>query len=545
MIDVKNASVRVMESDIHLDDLERLVHGIEHSHIIDLVKHSRYLQQKVFPGYRPDHLPREKVPGKLARYLQEHSESTGSVLSKWLLTNHHICELVKEEVHVETIEDDIVKILIRLDHIQKIRDKLLWALFLDERKEIQTALINGLHETLINETSPLMDRVERHRLKAALERTNQDMGQLKAERDLLRVQNEGMALLQADMQRLNETIDQLEMQHRSEISRRDKTLQEIKNERDIAQQELDIAQQEIGKLRIELESEQSRNTEIQRSMGNLRDSLDTAVAVSKSDNSGTAKQQLHEALQVLEEERKVSASLRQRETNLHLSIEKAERERNVAYEKRDEERARRDKLEALLERTERAKEALISQVRKVSLELKLVTNERDSAYKNLSQVEENANALVVENRKLEAGLQQTRAELNEMFQLLDEMEQKSKLSLEFSQIDDRWNKAVNAIVQHIALTLPSQESTNQALQANEKIKDWRSWQRLEESFIGPLLSSLPIKRDIVGAPDLHHLESAQKLLQLRWYLLELLKLNILENMLVESRALVEMKESNK
>src|SRR5437879_1943264 len=111
MINVKNASARAIQPDIDLDDLERLVNGIERSHIIDLVKHIKYLQQKVFPGYRPDHLPWERVPGKLARDLQEHPESMSLVLSKWLLTNHHICEQVREEVHVETIEDDIVKIL--------------------------------------------------------------------------------------------------------------------------------------------------------------------------------------------------------------------------------------------------------------------------------------------------------------------------------------------------------------------------------------------------------------------------------------------------
>src|SRR5207244_11944878 len=128
---------------------------------------------------------------------------------------------------------------------------------------------------------------------------------------------------------------------------------------------------------------------------------------------------LHEALQLLEDERKVSALLRQRETNLQLSVERAERERSIAYEKRDEERTRRDKLEALLERTERAKEALISQVRKISHELEQVKDDRATAYKNLSLGEENARALVVEKQKLEAELHQIKADLDEMAKLLE------------------------------------------------------------------------------------------------------------------------------
>ena len=272
MIDEKGESTKTVQLNIPLnaplDDLERLVRGIDPTYIIDLVKHSKHLQQKVFPGYRPDHLPWDRVPSKIAKDIQAHPEAMGSILNKWQLSNSHIYELVKQEVHIETIEEDVVKILMGLDQFEKKRDKVFWALLLDEREEIQSTLTNGLREALINEDSALLIKVERFRLKTELEKAKQDIINLKVVRDQLKARNQDIPSLQSDIQRLNETIKQLEAQHRSEISRRDKTLEEIKSERDKAEQELDIIQQEIGKLRTELESEQSRNVEIQRSMEN-------------------------------------------------------------------------------------------------------------------------------------------------------------------------------------------------------------------------------------------------------------------------------------
>src|SRR5439155_16212687 len=142
---------------------------------------------------------------------------------------------------------------------------------------------NGLHDALTNETSPLLEKVKRCRLEVELEKAKQDIVNLKTERDQLKLQAERVLVLQAEIQTQQKIGEQLEAQHRSEISRREKTLQELKSERD-------IAQQEIGRLQTELVSLQARNTDIQSSMDNLKNSLETIIAT-QMENSSSVKRQ--------------------------------------------------------------------------------------------------------------------------------------------------------------------------------------------------------------------------------------------------------------
>ena len=65
MSDEQRAEDTIRE--ISEEDLTTLIAGIDHSRIVDLVKHSSHLQQHVFRGFRPTRLPWEQVPGRLAR----------------------------------------------------------------------------------------------------------------------------------------------------------------------------------------------------------------------------------------------------------------------------------------------------------------------------------------------------------------------------------------------------------------------------------------------------------------------------------------------
>ena len=78
--------------------------------------------------------------------------------------------------------------------------------------------------------------------------------------------------------------------------------------------------------------------------------------------------------------------------------------------------------------------------------------------------------------------------------------------------------------------------TNSRDQAEEeeKWRDWQIWQRLEERFILPLLSL----QEISTIDNWHGAEQIQKLLTLRWYLLEWLKMSILEALRANNRIVV-------
>src|SRR5258708_3279487 len=131
-----------------LEDLERLVKGIDHKQITELVKHNKHLQQQVFPGFRPTNLPWDRVPSKLSRDAQNHPGAIQALLQIWQISNSDLSEMVKREVRVESIEDDVARLLASLEHHGK--DRMIWPLLLDEREEIQSALTSGLRNALIS-----------------------------------------------------------------------------------------------------------------------------------------------------------------------------------------------------------------------------------------------------------------------------------------------------------------------------------------------------------------------------------------------------------
>jgi len=475
-----------------LEDLERLVKGIDHKQITELVKHNKHLQQQVFPGFRPTNLPWDRVPTKLSRDAQNHPEAIRALLKLWQISNSDLSERVKHEIHVESIEDDVARLLASLEHYGK--DRLLWALLLDEREEIQSALTSGLRNALIIESSTLIARAEWYRLASQLEKAKQEIRTLKdllsklEERDrLLNRKIEQFDDLQNELQTLKKTKKDDEVQHSNEVLQLEATLQKVYGERD-------TAQQMVKELQAALDQEQSHTNELQGRIDNLQASLDAATA-SRDESASEVKRRLDETLKLLEEQRRDNASLKQR-------LNKAESDKITAYEKRDEEWGRREHAETRLEKLEIDKNVLIKQRRE-------------------------------DHNKLE----QLKDELYQACQMLAAKEEEQKSLLLLSELDESWNRTIEILANHLTLLLPEQETVNRSVQFEEKWANWQAWQQLESTWIHSILG-IPVTASI---EDLANAQRAQKLLALRWYLLECLKLSLTEMLHANNRVINEIK----
>src|SRR6266851_2171528 len=471
-----------------LEDLERLVKGIDHKQITELVKHNQHLQQQVFPGFRPNNFPWDRVPPKLSRDAQNHPGAIRELLKIWQISNSDLSERVKHEIHVESIEDDVARLLAGLEHHGK--DRLLWALLLDERQEIQSALANGLRQALTSESSALMARADQYRLASQLEKAEQEIRTLKdlqsklEERDrLLNRKIEQFDDLQNELQTLKKTKKDDEAQHSNEVLQLEATLQKAHEERD-------TAQQMVKELQAALDQEQFHTNELQNRIDNLQASLDAATT-SRDESASEVKRRLDETLKLLEEQRREDATLKQR-------LNKAERDKATAYEKRDEERDGRELAETLLEKLEIDKNVLIKQRRE-------------------------------DHKKLE----QLKYELFQTHQVLTAKEEEQKPLLALSELDESWNKAVGTLTNHLSLSPLEQETANRSVQFDEKWANWQAWQQLESTWVRSILG-IPAS---ISIEDLANVERAQKLLALRWYLLEYLKLSLTEMLHDNNRVL--------
>jgi DNA repair exonuclease SbcCD ATPase subunit len=452
------------------ESLVRLISGIDRPLIVDLLRRNPKLHAQLFPGFRPHRPPWTQVPTKLARYARGNIEKMWSLVEMWLSTNGPLCQMVAEEVSTETIEDDVAELLAGLGLEE--RDRLLWALLLDEREEIQAALVGGLREALTDESSALMVRADQYRLVGALEVAHQEITDLKADlrkleeqNQLLRRRSKQTDELQAEQQRLLDSAAQAETQRQEAIHQRE------------------IARQEVEALQVELAQEQTRSRELQQSVSDLKASLEAAIA-SQQETTEEVKRRLDETLATLEDVRKDNAKLR-------LKASRLEEDRTIAYNKRDEERIQAETLTAQLGQLKRDKEVIIA-----------------------------------EKREIHERLKQIEPELHGLREALTVMEEERRTMLSPSQVDDAWDKTVDALSNDLALMLSEQEAPISTVQSDKRWADWQTWQQMEAALVRPLLE-LPVS---MSSEDLAEAERVQKLLALRWYLLEWLKLSILESL---------------
>jgi len=337
-------------------------------------------------------------------------------------------------------------------------------------------------------------RANQYRLASQLEKAEQEIRTLKdllsklEERDrLLNRKIEQFDDLQNELQTLKKTKKDDEVQHSNEVLQLEATLRKVHGERD-------TAQQMMKELQAALDQEQSHTNELQSRIDNLQASLDAATA-SRDESASEVKRRLDETLKLLEDQRGENASLQQK-------LNKAERDKVTAYEKRDEEWGRREHTETRLKKLEIDKNVLIKQRREEHKKLEQLTDEFYQACQMLAAKEE---------------------------------EQKSLLLL--SELDESWNRTIEILANHLTLSLPEQETVNRLVQFDEKWANWQAWQQLESTWVRSILG-IPVSASI---EDLANAERAQKLLALRWYLLECLKLSLTEMLHANNRVIKEIK----
>ena len=93
-----------------------------------------------------------------------------------------------------------------------------------------------------------------------------------------------------------------------------------------------------------------------------------------------------------------------------------------------------------------------------------------------------------------------------------------------TELDESWNTTIDALSKHLLLSQTENEQTHQSIEYHEKWATWQNWQQIESKWIRSLLA-LP---SLVSVEDLASVDRVQKLLALRWYLLECLKLSLAE-----------------
>ncbi|GHO61369.1 hypothetical protein KSC_002610 [Ktedonobacter sp. SOSP1-52] len=435
-------------------DLECLVRGIHRNEIIQLVKHDRYLQQRVFPGFRATHLPWERVPIKLARDAHD-MERKIALLGCWLISNREVCEQVTQKIHQETLEDDVAKLLATTSINS---DCLYWALRLDEREAIQQALkAKDLLLALLTPASDLMVRVERYRLAQELEVANAKITS----------QKEQLKDIEARHKSANHKIEELENQRVGLLQ--EKALLLAQN---------DELKQRGEKLNNQVVSLREAHTSLQAEV-----------------------QHLHSLPQIYAQEA---------EEGISAKLLKLQNEVESAYAKRDEEREYSAGLEVKVAKLEYDKNALVHQKR-------LLHSQLEQTEKQLGELQQQSAQLWRE------GDTSNKSDISYDTRGRVEKQPRGAPLVNASAYDALWMQTVDALKFYFNLE-EGVDPSLPPLSGEDRWSDWYNWQYIERLLIQPLLKSQhPLSED-----KLPELDRAQKLLVLRWYILEWMKANVFE-----------------
>jgi predicted nucleic acid-binding Zn-ribbon protein len=227
------------------EDWQRLTSQISNHQFTELVKHDKELQRE-FHGFRPTHLPWQRVPETVAKHAQNCSFTSTSLIKSWVRNNQELLEQVANEVSIEYIEDGVVHLLATIGIAEKERDRLLWALILDNRPEVQQALANGLHDELIDETSHLITKAKLYAAQQDLEKSRTEIAELRAEKEKLIAQLAQIPTLEATIHDLTSISKQLES-----------SLADERSQHAATSQQLSAAQSEIRLLQAMLTEERN------------------------------------------------------------------------------------------------------------------------------------------------------------------------------------------------------------------------------------------------------------------------------------------------
>lgn len=85
-----------------------------------------------------------------------------------------------------------------------------------------------------------------------------------------------------------------------------------------------------------------------------------------------------------------------------------------------------------------------------------------------------------------------------------------------TRLDERWAAAVDAIAQHLGFLESTHDVADWPTASGDRLADWQAWQEIENTLVARVLgTSGPLEED-----QQTYLRRAQKLLALRWYMLE-------------------------
>ncbi len=454
-----SSPAQTLDWDLSETDIADLVRGIDRRHIIELVKHNKYLQQNVFRGFRPNHLPWEQVPVRLARDVSGDSTKVETLLKLWQESNRDLLEEVAG-LSVDDLREGIIELLIRYG--MENGGKILWALRLDSRPEVQEALKQGLEQELSGETSTLISRAQSTLLAEALETARKQLAEAGAESRSMQTELDDLRRL---VRHKTEQAQRWRASYEAAVAEQEQLRTKITE----LEERHQVDQEAIAELQSQLGEEQGAAQELRRSVADLK-----ATLRAQAEERGT-----DEALLELEEERKTSARLR-------LKVEKLEQRLVDAYTKRD-----------------RALEQI------------------ESLQRELGQVQHDKDVIINEKRRLKTQLERLQIELKDLRVQRDERAYEHILSaMPIADLDSTWLDARTTIREHIHSVLSTLRAEGEVQVKVDKATLWREWVEREVVLVKDVLAALDVYPETQTLPDQAKLQEAQRLLALRWYLLE-------------------------
>jgi len=451
--------VQTLNWELSETDIVELIRGIDRKYIVELVKRSKYLQRRVFAGFRPTHLPWKQVPTRLARDASSDPNKLETLLNVWRESNRDLLEEVSA-LSTRNLREGVVELLIRRG--VENRGRILWALRLDSRPEVQEALKQGLAQELSGETPALISRAQRTLLAEALETARKQLAEAEAKSHSIQAELDDLRRL---VQHKIEQVETWRACYETAIAEQEQLRTRIAELE--AQHQAD--QDTITELQRQLEDERAAAQELRRSVADLK-----ATLRAQAEERGT-----DEALLELEEERKTSARLR-------LKVEKLEQRLENAYIKRDE---------------------ALEQVESLRRELKRVQYDKG--------------VIIEEKRRLQAQVEELQAELKELRTQHDEQAYERVLAvIPIADLESAWLNARQAIREYIHSVLSVLRAEGGTQAKVDKVALWQEWVEREVSLVKDVLAALDAYPEKKVLPDQTQLQEAQKLLALRWYLLE-------------------------
>lgn len=255
----------------------------------------------------------------------------------------------------------------------------------------------------------------------------------------------------------------------AEIAKLQEQLNEMRSKQKVSEHKSKQTQERLQSIQVE-------NAELRQSVTDLRATLQTQIKM-RTSKQEEIHQQFDQKLLQLEDERKKTAQLRQR-------LARAEQNLEDAYAKRDEAEAQSEVLREQLKKAEHDKDVIIEEKRKLQESKTGLSHDLDEARRQLHE--------------------QTTRPTIELSSL--------------SELEARWQEEREAIRDFLRATINTLAAPSEfSVRPIDKSALWAQWQNRETALVQDALKHL--EQDI-SQETLEHIQKAQQLLALRWYVLE-------------------------